>query len=85
MSPKAIRWALEQQTGGPSEKLVLLVLAIDADGDGICGKSTRIIAESASTDQRTARRVLDRLKGRGLVSWIPGSTEMPNTYRLPLS
>lgn len=84
MSANAVKWARLQQTGGVAEKAVLLVLAASADPSGTCSLSARTVAEHATIGRATAYRALDRLAGRGLVSWTTGSGRAPNVYRLPL-
>ncbi|MGH3795980.1 MAG: helix-turn-helix domain-containing protein [Candidatus Dormibacteria bacterium] len=80
----AVHWARQQRTGGPAEKAVLLILAAKADPSGTCSLSTRTIAAGVDISQATARRTLERLRNRGLVSWSSGSGRSPATYRLPL-
>ncbi|MBV9010646.1 MAG: hypothetical protein JO272_01125 [Pseudonocardiales bacterium] len=82
---KAVNWAREQRTGGPAEKAVLLILAAAVDGSGMCTMPTRLIADQANTDRRTACRILDRLRDRGLIEWTAGAGRAPSTYRLPVS
>lgn len=85
VNTRAVKWARIQATGGPADKAVLLILAAAADASGSCGDlSTRTIAERADTNQARVRRVLDRLRLRGLVSWSPGAGHATNTYQLPL-
>ncbi|MGH3540783.1 MAG: helix-turn-helix domain-containing protein [Mycobacterium sp.] len=84
MSAEAAKWARRQQTGGAAEKAVLLVLAAAVDRSGMCNISAREIAEQAEIERATVYRVLDRLAGRGLVSWTRGVGRAPNLYRLPL-
>lgn len=82
MSADAIKWARRQQTGGATEKAVLLVLATEVKGSMTCSLSARRIAELAQIDRQTAYRVLDRLASRGLVSWKAGTGRTPNMYSL---
>ncbi|MGH3933494.1 MAG: hypothetical protein ACRDS1_00680 [Pseudonocardiaceae bacterium] len=63
---------------------MLLILAIEADRDGMCNPSTRAIADEADTTAGNVHRTLDRLRDRGLVSWTAGAGRAPNTYRLPI-
>lgn len=78
----AVQWAREQHIGGPPEYAVLLAIAFEADDTGTCSLSIREIARKVGTDKVNASRILDRLKGRGLVTWIPGAGRAPNTYQL---
>ena len=80
----AVSWARNQHVGGPAEYAVLLILAMEADRSGTCRLSTRAIAEEVGTDPGTVRRIADRLKVRGLVSWVPGKGRASTTYRLSL-
>nr|WP_275691354.1 helix-turn-helix domain-containing protein [Pseudonocardia broussonetiae] len=85
VSVQAIRWARRQRTGSPVSKAVLYVLADHHNsGSGLCCPSTRTIAEEADTDQRTARRHLEALRDRGLLSWSGGYGRGRNRYVLPL-
>lgn len=85
VSVQAIRWAMKQRAGSPVSKAVLIVLADHHNArTGMCNPSTRTIAEEAETDQRTARRHLDALRERGLISWTGGFGRGRNRYVLPL-
>ena len=85
VSMQAWRWAMRQRTGSPVSKVVLLVLADHHNArTGLCSPSTRVIAEEAETDQRTARRHLDALATQGLVSWTGGFGRGRNRYALPI-
>lgn len=84
VNEEAILWAREQPIGGPAEYAVLLILAIESGEAGMCRLSRVEIAQKAATDTATVGRILDRLKGRGLVSWISGAGRARNTYQLPL-
>lgn len=85
MSTNAVRWARSQPTGGPAERAALLILALESNHHGLCTLSAREIANELDTDRVTARRIVDRLRRRGLVSWDQGSSGERNTYRLTLS
>lgn len=85
MGNKAVTWARQQRTGGPPEKAVLLILAVELDQEGTCRLSTRRIADDANTDTGTAWRALERLRKRGLIEWEKGGGRAPNTYRLACS
>ncbi|MGH3494765.1 MAG: helix-turn-helix domain-containing protein, partial [Sciscionella sp.] len=84
LSAEAVKWARGQQAGGAAEKAVLLVLAAAVNGSKTCILSAREIAEQAEIERATVYRVLDRLAGRGLVSWTRGVGRAPNLYRLPV-
>ena len=84
MITHAVKWARGQPVGGPVEYAVLLALAHEVDRHGVCERSVREIADEVNTDRTTVRRVLDRLSGRGLVSWKQGHSGTRNIYRLPL-
>lgn len=82
MCAKAVRWARRQETGGPPEKAVLLVLADEANRSGISKLSIRRIAKEVNTDPGTVSEALERLRHRHLVSWETGRGRSPNAYRL---
>lgn len=84
MNLRAVRWAREQRTGSIGAKAVLLVIAAHANRDGVAHPSTRLIAEEAECDQRTARRHLGHLQSVGLVAWTPGAGRGANRYQLPI-
>jgi hypothetical protein len=84
MSVKALRWARRQRAGSLSTKAVLLVLAEYADDQGMCWPSTRTLADDCETDQRTVRRLLERLRETGLIAWDAGPGRRSNVYRLAM-
>lgn len=84
MSEVAVRWARRQQTGSAKEKATLLILAAESDRVGTCNLSTRRIADEAAVGLATARRALEQLRNRGLISWSPGKGRAANSYQLAL-
>lgn len=67
MSIQAINWAISFEADNATEKSVLFVLANYADGDGICHPGQQNIAKQAACSERSVRRVLDGLEGRGVI------------------
>src|SRR5260370_19440575 len=61
MSWQAKAWAGEQKPGSPHSKLILLLLAIRADEDGICWPSQINLADQSEQSADTVQRHLERL------------------------
>lgn len=61
MSVQALRWAAEQQAGGPMPKLVLYALAEHANRDGYTTTSFATLARETEASRRTVMRALDAL------------------------
>jgi len=68
MSIQAISWAIEQRTGSPSRKSVLIALANYADKEGRCYPGQQTIAEDAELGVRSVRRCLVELEDAGFIS-----------------
>lgn len=87
MSIQAVSWAIQQRTGGPTEKAVLVALANYADARGECYPSYGRIAEDCEVSRRTVIRVIERLCEIGLVEKSAntrhGGGDTTNIYRLP--
>jgi hypothetical protein len=62
MSWEATAWAVEQTTGSPHAKLMLLLLANRADEDGICWPSQINLAEQSEQSDDTVQRHLSKLE-----------------------
>jgi hypothetical protein len=62
MSWQATAWAVEQKTGSPHSKLLLLLLANRADEDGICWPSQINLAEQSEQSDDTVQRHLKSLE-----------------------
>ena len=69
MSNKALTWALEQTTGSPTRKLVLLRLADQANDDGYCWPGKKSIARHCEVHKKTVQKALHDLQRQGLI-WI---------------
>lgn len=86
MSIQAVSWAIQQRTGGPTEKAVLMTLANYADAAGECYPSYARIAEDCEISRRTVIRVMDRLCEMGLVEKTANTRksggDTSNVYRL---
>jgi hypothetical protein len=61
MSFKAEAWAVEQKTGSPHSKLILLLLARRADDNGICWPSQINLANQSEQSDDTVQRHLEKL------------------------
>jgi Helix-turn-helix domain len=62
MSWEATSWAVEQKTGSPHAKLILLLLANRADEDGICWPSQINLAAQSEQSDDTIQRHLSNLE-----------------------
>jgi hypothetical protein len=62
MSFRATAWAIEQKTGSPHSKLILLLLANRADENGICWPSQINLAAQSEQSADTIQRHLERLE-----------------------
>jgi len=67
MSVQAIAWALSQETGSPSAKLVLVALANYADQFGICWPSQALLARQSEQSVDSIQRRLQELVERGFL------------------
>lgn len=70
MSVQAITWALDYVAGSVTEKVVLLVLANYANEYGISWPSQKTLADQTALGERTVRRVLAGMEGRGVIRRI---------------
>lgn len=66
MSGKVVSWAMEQQTGSPAAKLVLVKLADNASEQGFCWPSVELIIEHTELGQSTVYKHLMALEEKGL-------------------
>lgn len=67
MSIQAIAWAIEQKTGSPAGKVVLMCLANYAGEHGECWPSQATIAAETELSERSVRDWLLRLEAAGLL------------------
>jgi DNA-binding transcriptional ArsR family regulator len=67
MTYKVMTWAVEQRTGSPTRKAVLMNLADRADGAWLCWPGQKLIAKDTELGERTVRRALDDLEQAGLI------------------
>jgi DNA-binding transcriptional ArsR family regulator len=67
MSIRAIAWALQQKTGSPVSKLVLIKLADNSNDKGACWPSISHIAEHTELSERAIRENIRKLEELGLV------------------
>lgn len=68
MSVKHVGLILDHFEAKPALKLVAIILADHADGDGYCWPSYRKIAERANMDERTVRRHVKTLQELAIVT-----------------
>tara|TARA_B100001079_G_scaffold190327_1_gene164167 strand:- start:1603 stop:2424 length:822 start_codon:yes stop_codon:yes gene_type:complete len=88
MSNMAITWAMQQKTGSPTSKLILLKLADQANDDGKCWPSQKTMATHCEVNRATINRHIKKLAEAGLLEIIPRTKDgvsLPNVYRLLLS
>jgi hypothetical protein len=67
MSWQATAHAVEQKTGSPHSKLILLLLANRADEDGICWPSQNNLADQSEQSADTVQRHLKNLEDGGFI------------------
>lgn len=67
MSFQALNWAVQQRTGDPTLKLLLLTLANYADERGVSWPSQRQLALDTEICERTVRSKLEMLEVKGLI------------------
>ena len=70
MSVQAITWALDYAAGSVTEKVLLLVLANYANEFGVSWPSQKTLADQTALGERTVRRVLADMEGRGVIRRI---------------
>lgn len=87
MSIRAITWAMEQKTGSPTTKLVLMKLADNANDEGLCWPAQSTIARHCEIDRSTVNRHIKRLVELGLIEVeqrTQDGVKLPNVYHLKL-
>lgn len=67
MSGKVVSWAMEQVTGSPAAKLVLVKLADNANEQGFCWPSIDLIIAHTELGQSTVYKHLATLEEMGLI------------------
>lgn len=85
MSTRALNWVWSLDELGPSETLVLLALADQANDDGLAWPAQGSLAKRARQTDRNVRRMLVRLQGLGLLEVEHRSStggRRSNRYRL---
>jgi len=87
MSFRAVVWALDQTTGSPLSKLVLIKLADSAkDSDGRCFPSFKTIAKETEMSRESVKRHIRILEQKGLIKIqrkILNGANLSNDYWLP--
>ncbi len=85
MSGKVVGWAMEQRTGSPTTKLVLLKLADNSNEEGVCWPSVPLMVRHTELCERAIRKHLAVLEQRGLIAVerrnVDGA-QLPNIYHL---
>ena len=83
MSMKAFSWAMSQQVGDPTTKLVLLIICDHFnDSRGFAYPSQERLAEFAECSVRTVRRHIKSLLDRGFIKVI-ATPNVANKYTIP--
>ncbi|HEY8948468.1 MAG TPA: helix-turn-helix domain-containing protein [Rhizomicrobium sp.] len=85
MSGKVVGWAMEQQTGSPTTKLVLVKLADNANEQGYCFPSVGLIVTHTELSDKAVRIHLRNLEDLGLIKVIRekvGNAHLQNQYQL---
>lgn len=67
MSGEVVGWAMKQVTGSPAAKLVLAKLADNANEQGLCWPSIKLIVEHTELGQATVYKHLATLEELGLI------------------
>src|SRR5437016_5469423 len=89
MSWQATAWAVEQTTGSPGAKLMLLTLANYADDTGCCWPSQETLARDTEQSLDSVQRYLKKLEKLNLIRKVtrpmgPGRWSS-RTYFLPIT
>lgn len=74
MNDNAFQWAFAQQTGSPTTKHVLVVLAFHSDDTGMFAQPQRILAQATELSERTVRNALKQLEAGGFLKRTPVRT-----------
>ena len=88
MSVQAIGWALEQEVGSPTRKVVLIALANRVNPDtGICFPSVKTVAKECCLGKSTVIRMLHELEQAGFIQRVArhreNGSQTSNEYRFP--
>ena len=83
MSMKAFSWAMSQQVGDPTTKLVLLIICDHFnDSRGFAYPSQERLADFAECSERTVRRHIKSLLDMGFIE-VVATPNMANKYSIP--
>ena len=78
-----VHWAIQQDTGTPTNKLILVILATRATRDGSTGKVNQAeLAQQVGISLRQMSRCIRRLAALGLIARGPEPTGTHGTYQL---
>jgi 5-methylcytosine-specific restriction endonuclease McrA len=87
LNQRAVHWALTQNTGSAADKLVLIVLAAQADERAYVRPARDELSAATHLDRKTIARAMRRLRLAGLIvdtGERAGPTGNRRTYLLPL-
>src|SRR6056300_1962640 len=83
MSMKAFSWAMSQQVGDPTTKLVLLIICDHFnDSRGFAYPSQERLAVFAECSERTVRRHIKSLLDMGFIE-VVSTPNLANKYTIP--
>jgi len=85
MSFNAMAWASKQKTGNPTRKLILLMLANNANDEGYCWPSISTIARDCEIKKDAVIRNIRALEEAGLLKVVrrkKDGVNLPNHYQL---
>lgn len=89
MSNRATTWAWDVEGLSPTQKLVLVKLADNANDDGYCWPSRRYLMKHTCLSDGAVKNAVRELERRGLISVIRRKVEesvnLPNHYQLELA
>jgi hypothetical protein len=76
-----LRAVVDARELGPLEKLVALALLRFADGAGNCYPGAASLVRATGLDERTIRRVRQKLREKGFVNWSPGGKDRHGSFQ----
>lgn len=86
MSNRYLNWAFELGGVSPTEKLVLVKLADQANDDGKCWPSQSTLAKHCCMSRESVNRIIKRLAEANfieIISRVREGVNLPNVYQLP--
>lgn len=73
MSVKVMSMIWEDETLGPTDRLILLSLADHANDEGVCYPSIARLVKRTGLSERTVQSAIKRLRGAGRLSLVRGA------------